>query len=382
MSRSRPVRRPPSVRERDAVTEAVPEQGLMDLGQAQLPRRADVLDRRQRRGACPARVARQLDVARAGLDDARGDRPDAARRDELHADPGRRVDRPQVGDELGEVLDRVDVVVRRRADVRHPRLAATKGGDVRRRLPSRQLAALAGLRALGDLDLELVGPGEVRRGDAEAGRRDLLDLRVVALAARRRAVPGRILAPFAGVRRAAGALDADRQRLVGLRREGADRHRRHDEAADDVAGRFDVGKADGGGRCGSVANAEAVADDRARTRAGGREGVAVAGEDRVDLGRVAFGAEERDLARDLRGEEVRLAIGLEPGESGIRQPVRRRVGRRSRPRRRPAGSPARRSVPTRWFRATPARPGSSAGAGPRRARASRTGARRCTRRSC
>ena len=276
--------------ERDPIAEAVPEQRLVDLGEAQLPRRADVLDRGQRRCARPARVSRQLDVVRAGLDDARGDRPDAARRDELDADPGRRVDRPQVGDELGEILDRVDVVVRRRADVRHPRLAAAEGRDVRRRLPSGELAAFARLRALGDLDLELVGAGEVRGGDAEPGGRDLLDLRVVALAGRRRGVPGRILAAFAGVRRAAGALDADRQRLVGLRREGADRHRRHDEAADDVAGRLDVGEGDGGGRCGSMANSEAVADDRAR--AGGREGVAVAGEDGVDVGRVAFGAQD------------------------------------------------------------------------------------------
>ena len=57
-----------------------------------------------------------------------------------------------------------------------------------------------------------------------------------------------ILAALAGVRGAAGALDADRQRLVGLRRERADRHRRHDEAADDVAGGLDVGEVDGGRR--------------------------------------------------------------------------------------------------------------------------------------
>ena len=89
--------------------------------------------------------------------------PTPAAGDELDADPRARVDRPQVGDELGEVLDRVDVVVRRRADVALAGLAATEGGDVGGRLAAGQLAALAGLGALGDLDLELVGPGEVRR---------------------------------------------------------------------------------------------------------------------------------------------------------------------------------------------------------------------------
>ena len=78
-------------------------------------------------------------------------------------------------------------MVRRRADVALARLAATERGDVGGRLAAGQLAALARLGALGDLDLELVGAGEVGRGDAEPGRGDLLDPGVVALAVRRRA---------------------------------------------------------------------------------------------------------------------------------------------------------------------------------------------------
>src|SRR5258705_5620188 len=105
----------------------------------------------------------EVDVGRAGLGDAGGDRPDAARRDELDPDPGGRVDRPKVGDQLGEVLDRVDVVVRRRADVAHPWLATPKRGDPRGRLLRGQLTALARLRALGDLDLELLAAREVSR---------------------------------------------------------------------------------------------------------------------------------------------------------------------------------------------------------------------------
>ena len=44
--------------QRDAVAQVVAQQDLVDLGQAELPRRADVLDRRQRRRAGPAGVAR------------------------------------------------------------------------------------------------------------------------------------------------------------------------------------------------------------------------------------------------------------------------------------------------------------------------------------
>ena len=130
----------------------------------------------------PAGVPGQVDVRGPGLGHARRDRADAAPGDQLDPDPGTRVDRAQVGDELGQVLDRVDVVVRRRADVALARLAAPKGGDVGGGLASRQLAALARLGALGDLDLELVGPGQVGGRDAEARRGHLLDPGVVTAA--------------------------------------------------------------------------------------------------------------------------------------------------------------------------------------------------------
>ena len=56
-------------------------------------------------------------------------------------------------------------------------------GDPRVDLVAGQLAALAGLGALGHLDLEVVGVGEVLAGHAEAAGRDLLD-RAAALAGR------------------------------------------------------------------------------------------------------------------------------------------------------------------------------------------------------
>src|SRR5215218_1820227 len=147
-------------------------------------------------------MAAEMDVRGARLDDAGGDRPDAPARDELDADPRHRIYRPKIRDELGEVLDRVDVVVRRRADVRLPDLPAPEGGDEGGGLPAGQLTAFPGLRALRDLDLELVRPDEVRRRHAEAGGGDLLDPGVVPLAVGRRRVPGRVLAALARVRRA------------------------------------------------------------------------------------------------------------------------------------------------------------------------------------
>ena len=73
----------------DAAAQAVEHQRLLRLGQAQLPRRAGVLDRAPRRGAGAAVVAGDHDVVGLGLGDAGGDRADADLADQLDADAAR-----------------------------------------------------------------------------------------------------------------------------------------------------------------------------------------------------------------------------------------------------------------------------------------------------
>src|SRR5690606_3932609 len=105
---------------------------------------------------------------------------------------------------------------------------------------ARQLTALAGLGALGHLDLDLVGVDEVLGRDAEAARGDLLDRRAQAVARlqldvaldaaladelrqadglRDRLEAHHVLAALAGVRLAADAVHRDRERRVGLGRD-------------------------------------------------------------------------------------------------------------------------------------------------------------------
>jgi hypothetical protein len=86
-----------------------------------------------------------------------------------------------------------------------------QAGDVAVHLVARQLASLAGLRALGDLDLELVGVHEVMHGHAEAPGGDLLDRRAALVVEARRVLPA-----LAGVRLAAEAVHPGGQRLVRL----------------------------------------------------------------------------------------------------------------------------------------------------------------------
>ncbi len=223
----------------DAVAQAVRHKHLLRLREPELPRRARVLDRRERGGSGAAVVSRDEDVVGAGLGDAGRDRPDAGLRDELDADSRSRIHRLQVVDELREVLDRVDVVVRRRRDELHPRLRVAQPRDEARHLDAGQLAAFAWLRALGDLDLELVRALQVARGDAEPRGRDLLHP-VVASDAFAVVVGVGVLAALARVGARADCVHRDGEGLVRLGRQRAERHRGADEALHDLARWLDL----------------------------------------------------------------------------------------------------------------------------------------------
>ena len=161
---------------RDAAAQPVEHERLLRLGQPQFPGRAGVLDRRHRRRARAAIVARDGHVVGLGLGHAGRHRTDADLGHQLDADAGAWIGVLQVVDQLRQILDRVDVVVRRGADEADTRHREAQLGDVVADLVARQLTALAGLGALGHLDLNLVGTDQVLGGHAEAAGGDLLDL--------------------------------------------------------------------------------------------------------------------------------------------------------------------------------------------------------------
>ena len=165
----------PVGQQRHAAAQPLPGEHLLRLGEPELPGHARVLDRGERRRAGATLVAGDDDVVGARLGDAGRHGADARLGHQLHADPRLGIHAAQVPDQLGEILDRVDVVVRRRRDEPDTRRGVAQPRDRLVDLGAGQLTALAGLRTLGDLDLQLVGVDEVVRGDTEARRRDLLD---------------------------------------------------------------------------------------------------------------------------------------------------------------------------------------------------------------
>ncbi len=132
MARSRPVLSWPSVCTRMRSRRRLRHQGLLRLGQAEFPRQAGVLDGGERAGAGAAVVAADEHHVGPALGHAGRDGADADLADELDRDARVDVGVLQVVDELRQVLDGVDVVVRRRGDQRDAGRGVAHVGDLRR----------------------------------------------------------------------------------------------------------------------------------------------------------------------------------------------------------------------------------------------------------
>ena len=111
------------------VAQIVATQYLVRFRQTQFPGAAGILDRGQRARAGAAVIAGDRDQVGIGLGDAGRDRADAGLGHQLDRHQRARIDLLQVEDQLREILDRIDVVMRRRrnqADAGLARSAASR----------------------------------------------------------------------------------------------------------------------------------------------------------------------------------------------------------------------------------------------------------------
>ena len=180
-----------------AIAQVVDQQSLLGLSQAEFPGGAGVFGGRKRGRAGAAVVAGDQDVVRGGLGHARCHGADSGFRDQFHGNPCARVHLLEVVDELGEILDRVNVVVGRGGNELHAGLGVAQSGDQRVHLVAGELASFAGFGSLGHFDLQFVRIHEVVGRDSEAPGGDLLDVGAGEIAIRIGLVARGILAAFA-----------------------------------------------------------------------------------------------------------------------------------------------------------------------------------------
>ena len=209
----------------DTAAQIVEDEGLMGFGEAEFPWQASVFHGGLRGGAGAAVETGNEHHIRVCLGHTGSDGADADFGDELHADACSTVRILQVVDELGKILDGVDVMMRRWRDEADTRRGAAHLGDPRIHLRARKLAAFTGLGTLGHLDLDFACLGEVEAGDTETTGCHLLDgtvLRVTLLIG-----PGVaffIFTAFTGVRLTADAVHGDGEGFVRLFGDGAIAH--------------------------------------------------------------------------------------------------------------------------------------------------------------
>ena len=216
------------------------QQRLLGLGKAKLQRQTRVPDRVARSGTRAAIVAADQDLVGSALGHAGGDGADAGLADQLdrHASAG--VGVLKVKDQLCQVLDGVDVVVRRRRNQANAGRGLTDLGNPGVDLLAGQVTALAGLGALGHLDLNLEGAAQVAARHAKARTCHLLDRGVLGVTVSQRGLAARILAALAGVGTAMQAVHGDGHALVCFLADGAVRHGAGVKAADDVERGLDL----------------------------------------------------------------------------------------------------------------------------------------------
>ncbi len=201
------------------------------------------------RGTSAAIVTADQNDIGMSLGHARRHRAHARFGHQLDGNAGLRIHVLQVVDKLRQVLDGIDIVMRRRRDQSHAGDGVPHAGDDFIHLVSGKLAAFAGLRALRDFDLQIVGVHQIICGNAETGGSHLLDGAAPPVAVGIGLEALLVLAALTGVGTPADAVHGDGQGLVRFLADRAIRHGAGGESFDNLRRRLHFfsghGRADG-----------------------------------------------------------------------------------------------------------------------------------------
>ena len=222
----------------DPAAEVVGDQYLLGFRQAQLPGQAGVFDRGLRRGSGAAVMPANQHYIAVALGNAGGDGANAHFRHQFDMDPGRRIDVFQVVNQLGQILDGIDVVMRRRGNQLDAGGSMPHPADNFIHLVTRQLPALPGLGSLRHFDLQVRGVDQVVGRNPEAARGHLLDGAVAGIAVGIRGVAVIILAALAGVAARPDAVHGNGHGFVGFLADGAERGGPGGKAPDNIFSRL------------------------------------------------------------------------------------------------------------------------------------------------
>src|SRR5687768_3290318 len=160
-------------------------------------------------------------------------------RDKFNADPRMMIGVLEIVNKLRQILDGINVVMRRWRDQPYPWGRMPHFGNPWVDLAAGQFAAFARLGALSHLDLDLTRLSEIITRYSKPPRSHLLDRAIARVAVAVESVPGRIFSPLAGVAFAAQTVHGNGKRLMRFLADRSVRHRAGFETLDNFVDRFD-----------------------------------------------------------------------------------------------------------------------------------------------
>ena len=133
-------------------------------------------------------------------------------------------------------------MVRWRADQANPWCGIADPGDVFINLSTRQFPAFTGLGTLGNLDLDFVCVRKIPGGNSKTTRSHLFDRRALEIAVGKWLEPLRILTTLPCITLTAQAIHCNRERFMGLGRDGSKTHGTSTKPPHNVGCRFNLGQ--------------------------------------------------------------------------------------------------------------------------------------------
>ena len=212
----------------------------MGFGQTQFPRQTSIVDRTA--GSCTgtAVITGDQDDTCASLGNTGSDCSDTGLRYQLYRDSGLLVGILQIIDQLCQVLNGVDIVVRRRRNQCHTGCGMSGLGNPRIHFLCRKMTALARLCALCHLDLDFLGGSQILGGNTEPSGSHLLDGRALIHSTAGSDNAFQIFTALTAVGLTADAVHGDCHALVCLLRNGTVGHCARLEPAHDALHAFDL----------------------------------------------------------------------------------------------------------------------------------------------
>ena len=181
------------------VTQIIQQQRLVCFHKSQLPRQSGMIDGSTRRSTGTAVITADKYNISAGLNYAGSNRTDADLAYQLDADAGTGISILQVVNQLSQIFNGIDIMMRRRRNQTNACRCTAAFGNPGINLAARKLSAFTRLSTLCNFNLNFVRIDKVIAGYAKTAAGNLLNCATLAVTIRQRCKTVGILAAFAGI---------------------------------------------------------------------------------------------------------------------------------------------------------------------------------------